>query len=57
MYEIRSDRPLDKVTKAIARQFNDACEALAQDYFLIGAIARDIMLVHVLGGTRSVVST
>jgi predicted nucleotidyltransferase len=51
MYEIRSDRPLDRVTEDLVRQFNDTCVALGLDYFLIGATARDIMLIHVFGGT------
>lgn len=51
MYSVRSDRPLDPVTRAILRHVHDACAALGVDYVLIGASARDIMLTHVFGTT------
>jgi len=49
MHKVRADRPVDPITKNILRQFNSVSQELGLDYFLVGATARDILLLHVFG--------
>jgi predicted nucleotidyltransferase len=49
MHKVRADRPVDPITKSILRQFNAVSQELGLDYFLVGATARDILLLHVFG--------
>ena len=46
---VRSDRPLDPITVEVLRAVNAAARDLAIDYFVAGAMARDIVLLNVLG--------
>jgi predicted nucleotidyltransferase len=46
---VRSDRPLDPITVEVLSAVNAAARDLAIDYFVAGAMARDIVLLNVLG--------
>lgn len=46
---ISSDRPIDPITTDILRAVAEAAHAEGIDYMLVGATARDILLIHVLG--------
>jgi predicted nucleotidyltransferase len=41
--------PVDPVVRDLARVMHEVCEALACDWFLTGALAREILLVHIYG--------
>lgn len=46
---VRSDRPLDPITVEVLCAVDSAARDLAIDYFVAGAMARDIVLLNVLG--------
>lgn len=46
---VRSDRPLDPITVDVLCAVDSAARDLAIDYFVAGAMARDIVLLNVLG--------
>ncbi len=46
---IRHDRPIDGVTLAICCSVRDACARAGLPYFIAGAAARDLILLHVHG--------
>lgn len=47
MLSVRPERPVDPLTIAVIRAFDAAARALNLQYFLAGAMARDILLTHV----------
>lgn len=46
---VRSDRPLDPITIEVLSAVDSAARDLAIDYFVTGAMARDIVLLNVFG--------
>lgn len=46
---VRADRPLDPLTLNVLRAFASACGEARSEYFIVGATARDILLVGVFG--------
>lgn len=46
---VRSDRPLDPITVEVLCAVDSAARDLVIDYFVAGAMARDIVLLNVLG--------
>jgi len=51
MLSIRSDKPIEKTTLTLLREVDEALGALGLEYFLAGAMARDLLLTHVFGLT------
>lgn len=49
MVSVRSDRPVDAITVAVSREIAKVAQELKLPYFLVGAMARDIILTHVFG--------
>ena len=49
MFEVRPDRPVDALLKEVLQQVCDATAALKLEFFVGGAMARDILLTHVFG--------
>jgi predicted nucleotidyltransferase len=49
MLQIKPDKPLPSTLILVIRTLDDVAAALQLDYFLIGAMARDILLEHVYG--------
>ena len=49
MLQIKPDKPLSSTLILVIRTLDDVAAALQLDYFLIGAMARDILLEHVYG--------
>lgn len=49
MLELRPDSPIDPVLHEILQHAKEATSALGIDFFVGGAMARDILLVHVHG--------
>jgi predicted nucleotidyltransferase len=47
MLSVRVDRPVDAITVAVSREIARVTHALGLSYFLVGAMARDIVLTHV----------
>ena len=59
MLRVRADRPVDALTVAVLRAVDLVAGELQIKYFIVGAMARDILLTHVCGietgiGTRDV---
>jgi len=49
MLSVARERPLDPVTLEVLRQVDRAARELALDYFVVGAMAQDILLNNVFG--------
>lgn len=49
MLSVRPDRQIDPLTLAIMREVHTVVEELGLTYFICGAMARDILLLHVHG--------
>ncbi len=49
MLSVARERPIDPVTLEVLRQFDRVARELALDYFVVGAMARDILLTGVFG--------
>lgn len=49
MLEVRPDRPVDALLKQILQEVCDVTAALNLEFFVGGAMARDILLTHVFG--------
>lgn len=49
MLYVTSDRPVDPITVSIMRQVDAVAQEMRLPYFLVGAVARDVILGHVFG--------
>ena len=49
MLEVRQDKPIDPTLWSVLDSVRKAAIELKLDFFVGGAMARDIVLVHVLG--------
>lgn len=49
MLEVRADKPVDALMKEMLQQVCEATAALNLEFFVGGAMARDILLTHVFG--------
>lgn len=49
MLRVRPDKPVPPLLAELLRQVHGAAEALGLPYFIAGALARDLLLVHVHG--------
>src|SRR4051794_38895528 len=49
MVSVNPDRPVDQLTVAVIREVDKLVRELGLNYFLCGAMARDILLQHVYG--------
>lgn len=49
MLEVRADKPVDALMKEMLQQVCEATSALNLEFFVGGAMARDILLTHVFG--------
>jgi hypothetical protein len=53
MLELRPDSPIDPVLHEILQHAEETTSALGIDFFVGGAMARDILVVHVHGQVLS----
>lgn len=49
MLSVKSDRPVDPITVAVIREIDSLAVELNLPYFVVGAMARDIVITHVFG--------
>lgn len=46
---VKPDRPVDPITVSIMREIDAVAKEMNLSYFLVGAVARDVLLGHVFG--------